>query len=111
MPGEDGYELVRRVRELPAERGGQTPAAALTAFARVEDRRRALRAGLPDATFAKPVDIQWSWRRWWPAWRAGSGPPIRLRRQGEVGGGHPRPPSGSTVVTTSTLPQARKTSG
>jgi PAS domain S-box-containing protein len=57
MPGEDGYELIRRVRELPAERGGQTPAAALTAFARVEDRRRALRAGF-QMHLAKPVDIQ-----------------------------------------------------
>jgi len=57
MPGEDGYELVRRVRELPAERVGQTPAAALTAFARVEDRRRALRAGF-QMHRAKPVDIQ-----------------------------------------------------
>ncbi len=30
-----------------------------------------------------------SWRRWWPAWRAGSGPARSARRQGEVGGGHP----------------------
>jgi PAS domain S-box-containing protein len=57
MPGEDGYQLIRRVRELPAERGGRTPAAALTAFARGEDRRRALRAGF-QMHLAKPVDIQ-----------------------------------------------------
>jgi signal transduction histidine kinase/CheY-like chemotaxis protein len=45
MPGEDGYALIRQVRALPAERGGRTPAAALTAYARDEDRRRALAAG------------------------------------------------------------------
>ncbi|HEX8720951.1 MAG TPA: ATP-binding protein [Pyrinomonadaceae bacterium] len=45
MPGEDGYALIEKVRALPAERGGRTPAAALTAYARDEDRRRALAAG------------------------------------------------------------------
>ncbi|MDT7808230.1 MAG: hypothetical protein QOJ70_2043 [Acidobacteriota bacterium] len=45
MPGEDGYSLIRQVRALPAERGGRTPAAALTAYARDEDRGRALAAG------------------------------------------------------------------
>ncbi|HEX7955612.1 MAG TPA: ATP-binding protein [Pyrinomonadaceae bacterium] len=45
MPGEDGYALIQQVRALPAERGGRTPAAALTAYARDEDRRRALAAG------------------------------------------------------------------
>jgi signal transduction histidine kinase/ActR/RegA family two-component response regulator len=45
MPGEDGYALIRQVRALPAERGGRTPAAALTAYARDEDRTRALAAG------------------------------------------------------------------
>jgi signal transduction histidine kinase len=45
MPGEDGYGFIRRVRALPRDRGGQTPAAVLTAYARAEDRRRALNAG------------------------------------------------------------------
>ena len=37
MPDEDGYALIRRVRALPPEQGGQVPAAALTGFARAED--------------------------------------------------------------------------
>jgi PAS domain S-box-containing protein len=45
MPGQDGYELIRRVRQLPADAGGKVPAAALTAYARPEDRMRALMAG------------------------------------------------------------------
>ena len=45
MPGEDGYALIRRVRALPADRGGVVPALALTAYARVEDRVRVLDAG------------------------------------------------------------------
>jgi CheY-like chemotaxis protein len=57
MPGEDGYSLIRRLRELSPERGGQTPAAALTAFARSEDRRRALLAGF-QMHVAKPVEVQ-----------------------------------------------------
>lgn len=55
MPSEDGYELIRRVRGLPAERGGDTPAAALTAYARPDDRYRALRAGF-QVFIAKPID-------------------------------------------------------
>jgi CheY-like chemotaxis protein len=47
MPGEDGYALIRRVRALPAERGGRTPAAALTGLSGVEDRARVLQAGVP----------------------------------------------------------------
>jgi CheY-like chemotaxis protein len=45
LPGEDGHSLMRRVRALPPEGGGRTPAAALTAFARTEDGRRSLAAG------------------------------------------------------------------
>jgi PAS domain S-box-containing protein len=55
MPEEDGYELLARVRALPPDRGGRVPAIALTAFARSEDRTRALRAGFV-VHVAKPVD-------------------------------------------------------
>ncbi len=55
MPGEDGYALIRRIRALPAERGGRIPAAALTAYARAEDRMRALLAGF-QIHLPKPVE-------------------------------------------------------
>jgi len=45
MPGEDGYSLIRKVRARSPERGGTVPAAALTAYARTEDRVHSLRAG------------------------------------------------------------------
>ena len=45
MPGQDGYSLMRTIRALPPERGGRVPAAALTAYARTEDRMQALLAG------------------------------------------------------------------
>jgi PAS domain S-box-containing protein len=56
MPGEDGYELIRRVRALPPEAGGRTPAVALTAYARTEDRLRAMRAGF-EMHVSKPVEL------------------------------------------------------
>jgi CheY-like chemotaxis protein len=55
MPRMDGYDLIRRVRALLPEQGGLTPAAALTAYARAEDRRRALDAGF-EMHIAKPVE-------------------------------------------------------
>jgi CheY-like chemotaxis protein len=55
MPDADGYELIRRVRSLPSGDGAATPAIALTAFARSEDRTRALRAGY-QLHIAKPVE-------------------------------------------------------
>jgi signal transduction histidine kinase/CheY-like chemotaxis protein len=55
LPRTDGYEFVRRVRALPAEQGSEVPVAALTAFARSEDRRQAMLAGF-DIHVAKPVD-------------------------------------------------------
>ena len=45
LPGEDGYKLISRVRALPPEAGGNLPAAAITAYARSDDARRALAAG------------------------------------------------------------------
>jgi signal transduction histidine kinase len=55
MPGEDGFTLIRRVRALPAEHGGRTPAIALTAYARPVDRQQALLAGY-DVHLGKPID-------------------------------------------------------
>ena len=55
MPVSDGYDLIKRVRALPAEQGGQIPAIALTAFARSEDRSRALLAGF-QLHLGKPVE-------------------------------------------------------
>jgi CheY-like chemotaxis protein len=55
MPGEDGYALMKRVRALPPEDGRQTPALALTAHARAEDRMRALSVGY-QMHAAKPID-------------------------------------------------------
>ncbi len=55
MPQQDGYQLVRAIRALDEGRGGRTPAAALTAFARPEDRRLALHAGF-QMHLAKPID-------------------------------------------------------
>jgi len=55
MPGEDGYDLIRKVRALPTESCRRVPAVALTAFARSEDRQRALLAGY-QLHVAKPVE-------------------------------------------------------
>ena len=55
MPRMDGYALIREVRALPEAMGGATPAIALTAFARNEDRARALGAGY-QLHLGKPVD-------------------------------------------------------
>ena len=55
MPGESGYMLIRRIRALSAEAGGATPAVALTAYARTEDRTQAILAGFQHHV-AKPVE-------------------------------------------------------
>ena len=55
MPGEDGYSLIRKVRALAPSEGGDTPAIALTAYSRPQDRLRALDAGFT-VHLPKPVD-------------------------------------------------------
>jgi PAS domain S-box-containing protein len=55
MPGEDGYSLIRRVREWERARVGHIPAVALTAYGRAEDRIRALGAGF-QMHVTKPVE-------------------------------------------------------
>ncbi len=55
MPGESGLDLIKRVRALPRDSGGAVPAAALTSYAREEDRRAALAAGF-QLHIPKPVD-------------------------------------------------------
>jgi CheY-like chemotaxis protein len=55
MPGEDGYSLMRRVRALGRDHGGNTPSLALTAYARPEDRMMAVRAGF-HMHVVKPVE-------------------------------------------------------
>ena len=55
MPAEDGYSLVRAIRTLPDPEKAGTPAIALTAFARNEDRTRALLEGF-NVHLSKPVD-------------------------------------------------------
>ena len=54
MPDEDGYSFIGKVRSLPRDKGGDTPAAALTAYARDVDRRQALDAGY-QMHIAKPI--------------------------------------------------------
>src|SRR5262249_51880509 len=55
MPGMDGLELISRIRAMEDQTLRDIPAAALTAFARSDDRTRALRAGF-EMHLAKPVD-------------------------------------------------------
>jgi PAS domain S-box-containing protein len=55
MPGEDGYWLIAQVRALPREAGGATPAVALTAYVRLEDRLQVLSAGF-QSYVPKPVE-------------------------------------------------------
>jgi PAS domain S-box-containing protein len=55
MPEHDGYSLIREIRRLPASQGGNTPAIALTAYTRTEDRIKAIAAGF-QMHISKPAD-------------------------------------------------------
>jgi len=55
MPGLDGYTLLRQIRALAPDQGGKTPAVALSAYNRPEDRVRSLRAGF-NFHVSKPVE-------------------------------------------------------
>ena len=55
MPVEDGYSLIRKIRALPEAEGGGTPAVAVTAYAREQDRQAALRVGF-QRHLTKPFD-------------------------------------------------------
>lgn len=55
MPDVDGYTLLEQIRALPAEKGGQIPAIALTAYARLEDQQRAFNSGYQQHV-SKPLE-------------------------------------------------------
>ena len=55
MPVEDGYDLLKRIRALPADAGGSTPVAAVTAYASEQDRAKALASGFT-THISKPFD-------------------------------------------------------
>jgi CheY-like chemotaxis protein len=57
MPGEDGYSLMRRIRDWERERGIHLPSVALTALNRAEDRLNALGAGY-NMHIAKPFEAE-----------------------------------------------------
>jgi hypothetical protein len=55
LPGEDGYSLIRRVRNLQPEEGGTIPALALTGYVSPEEGEQALKAGF-QVHLAKPAE-------------------------------------------------------
>jgi CheY-like chemotaxis protein len=56
MPGEDGYGLIEKVRSLESNETETIPAVAITAYAKEEDRERALSSGF-QIYLAKPVEL------------------------------------------------------
>lgn len=57
LPGEDGYELISKIRKLPPEQGGEIPAVALTGYVSLQDRVRAFEVGYQEH-LSKPVDME-----------------------------------------------------
>jgi CheY-like chemotaxis protein len=56
MPDEDGYGLIQKIRSLEADEAESIPAVAITAYAKEEDRERALSSGF-QIYLAKPVEL------------------------------------------------------
>ncbi len=56
MPGEDGYELIKKVRASKKKNGGRIPAIALTGFASIDDKSKAIAAGY-QTHIPKPADL------------------------------------------------------
>jgi CheY-like chemotaxis protein len=61
MPEIDGYALIKQVRQLAPEQGGDLPALALTAYARAEDRTEVLRAGFNMHLASRSTRASYSW--------------------------------------------------
>ena len=55
MPDEDGYSLIQKIRRLPPDKGGNIPAIALTAYAKNEDRLKAISCGF-QRHIKKPIE-------------------------------------------------------
>lgn len=67
MPGEDGYSMMRSIRALPEEEGGDIRSLAVSAYARREDHRRAIAAGFTDhlSKPLQPEDLYAALQRLW----------------------------------------------
>ena len=72
MPGRDGHALLRAIRDLAAGEGGHVRAIAVSAYARREDRQRALKAGFNDHV-CKPVQLDELYDALERVWVHGSG--------------------------------------
>jgi len=57
LPEQDGYDLIRRIRQLPANKGGDVPAIALTGYVSLQDQAQALSAGYHEH-LPKPIDTE-----------------------------------------------------
>jgi CheY-like chemotaxis protein len=59
LPDKDGYWLIREVRNLPPDRGGNVPAAVFTGWTTVEDRRSALRQDFKFTSRSRRIYARW----------------------------------------------------